>query len=85
MNPLNQITKQVSDLIASMTPAARIMAGLLFATIVVSLGWIITVQQSTSYEFMLGGHVFTEEELKRVEQAFRRCRFAGLRTRRAAY
>ena len=70
MNPLNQITKQVSDLIASMTPAARIMAGLLFATIVVSLGWIITVQQSTSYEFMLGGHVFTEEELKRVEQAF---------------
>lgn len=53
-----------------MTPAARIMAGLLFATIVVSLGWIITVQQSTSYEYLLGGQVFTDDQLKRVEEAF---------------
>lgn len=70
MNPLNQFTKQISDLIASMTPSARIMAGLLFATIVVSLGWIISVQQSTSYEYLLGGSTMTEEQLIRAERAF---------------
>ena len=70
MNPLNQITKQISELIASMTPQARIMAGLLFATIVVSLGWIVSVQQSTSYEYLLGGKPMTEEQLLRFEQAF---------------
>ena len=70
MNPLNQITKQISDLIASMTPSSRIMAGLLFATIVVSLGWIISVQQSTSYEYLLGGSPLTEEQLTQAEQAF---------------
>lgn len=70
MNPLNQITKQISDLIASMTPSARIMAGLLFATIVVSLGWIVSVQQTTSYEYLLGGSPMNEEQLLRAEQAF---------------
>ncbi len=70
MNLFNQITKQISDLIMSMTPTARIMAGLMVATIVVSLGWLVTVQQSTRYEFLLGGKVFTEGELVRIEQAF---------------
>ncbi|MDX1930871.1 MAG: hypothetical protein SFV81_30380 [Pirellulaceae bacterium] len=70
MNPLNQFTKQVSELIASMTPQARIMAGLLFATIVVSLGWIVSVQQSTSYEYLMGGATMTEEQLTRAERAF---------------
>ncbi len=70
MNPLNQFTKQISELIASMTPQARIMAGLLFATIVVSLGWIVSVQQSTSYEYLLGGATMTEEQLVRAERAF---------------
>jgi flagellar M-ring protein FliF len=70
MNPLNQITKQISELIASMTPAARIMAGLLFATIVVSLGWIVSLQQGNSYEYLLGGQVMTESELKKAEQSF---------------
>lgn len=70
MNPLNQFTKQISELIASMTPASRIMAGLMFATIVISLGWIVTVQQSTTYEYLLGGQVFTADELNRIEEAF---------------
>ncbi len=70
MNPLNQITKQISELIASMTPSARIMAGLLFATIVISLGWIVSVQQTTSYEYLLGGGPMNEEQLLRIEQAF---------------
>ena len=70
MNPLNQVTKQISELVASMTPSARIMAGLLFATIVVSLGWIISVQQSTSFEYLLGGSTMTEEQLIRAERAF---------------
>jgi flagellar M-ring protein FliF len=70
MNPLNQISKQISELIASMTPAARIMAGLMFATVVVSLGWIVSVQQNSSYEYLFGGQVMTESELKQFETAF---------------
>lgn len=70
MNPLNQFTKQITELFTSMTPSARVMAGLLFTTIVVSLGWIFSVQQSTSYEYLLGGSTMTEEELIRVERAF---------------
>jgi len=70
LNPLNQITKQISDLIASMTPTARIMAGLMFTTILVSLGWILSVQQTIKYEYLLGGQVFTEDQLKYAEQAF---------------
>ncbi len=46
------------------------MAGLMFATIVISLGWIVTVQQSTTYEYLLGGQVFTADELNRIEEAF---------------
>ncbi len=53
-----------------MTPSARIMAGLMFATIVVSLGWILSVQQTTKFEYLLGGQVFSEEQLKLAEQAF---------------
>lgn len=70
MNPLNQVTKQLSELLASMTPSSRIMAGLLFATIIISLGWILSVQQSTSYEYLFGGSTMTDEQLIQVEKAF---------------
>lgn len=70
MNTLSQIGKQISEVFTTMTPASRIMAGLMLAVVVISLGWIINVQQTSSYEYLFGGQIFSEYELKRAEQAF---------------
>ena len=40
MKWLSAIGQQLNDLLASMTPASRIMAGLMLAVVVVSLGWM---------------------------------------------
>lgn len=76
MNALNEFGKQIGDLFKSMTPASRIMAGLMLGVIVVSLGWIVGAQQSSEYEYLLGGRSFTEGELADLEEAFSN---AGLR------
>ncbi len=53
-----------------MTPSARIMAGLMLGVIVISLGWIVGSQSSSTYETLLGGVVLTNAELDRIETAF---------------
>ncbi len=35
-----------------------------------SLGWIVSTSQATSTEYLFGGAVFTDDELKRAEEAF---------------
>ncbi len=70
MNALSNLGKQISDLLVSLTPQARIMAGLMVGVIVVSLGWIVSSQQSSSYEYLLGGIHFSDTQLDRVETAF---------------
>ncbi len=71
MNFLNEIGKQIRDLFASMTPSARIMAGLMVAVVVVSLGWILSGGASgPKTEYLLGGRTATDQELSSMEQAF---------------
>ncbi len=70
MNALTQIGKQLSELFNSLTPSARIMAGLMLGVIVVSLGWIVSTESSGDYESLLGGNTFTNAELDRIEIAF---------------
>lgn len=71
MNFLNEIGKQIRDLFASMTPSARIMAGLMIAVVVVSLGWILSGGASgTKTEYLLGGRTATDQELSSMEVAF---------------
>ena len=71
MNFLNEIGKQIRDLFASMTPSARIMAGLMVAVVVVSLGWILSGGASgPKAEYLLGGSTATDQELSSMEQAF---------------
>jgi flagellar M-ring protein FliF len=71
MNWLSDLGKQIQDLFASMTPSARIMAGLMLGVIVVSLGWISTVGTgSGSYEYLFGGRDFSDAELTSWEAAF---------------
>jgi flagellar M-ring protein FliF len=68
---MNNIGNQIRDLFASMTPASRIMAGLMIAVVVVSLGWIASGGASgTKYEYLFGGRTFTDSELSTWEGAF---------------
>lgn len=69
MNALNKLGEQIRELFNSMTAPARIMAGLMVGVIVISLGWILSVQQSSDYEYLLGGRYFSDDELARAEQA----------------
>jgi flagellar M-ring protein FliF len=69
MGTLEKITVQIRELFASMTPSARIMAGLMAGVIVVSLGWIVSFQQTSQMEFLFGGEVFRDDELKVAEKA----------------
>jgi flagellar biosynthesis/type III secretory pathway M-ring protein FliF/YscJ len=70
MNWLNDIGKQVRDLFASMTPSTRIMAGLMLAVVVVSLGWISMSGTTSDHEYLFGGRDFSETELSSWEAAF---------------
>ena len=70
MNALSQIGKQLSDLLSSLTPSARLMAGLMVGVIVVSLGWIISTESTGNYESLLDGITLTNAELDRIEMAF---------------
>lgn len=70
MNILTDFGTQIAKLFESMTPSARIMAGLMVGVIVVSLGWIFTAQQSTNHQYLFGGRDFSDAELDSMEAAF---------------
>ncbi len=69
MGALEGFVKQIRELLNSMTPSARIMAGLMAAVIVVSLGWIVSTQQSNRTEYLLGGQSFSDDQLNKIESA----------------
>ena len=73
---LSQFGKQIADLVASMTPSARIMAGLMAGVIVVSLGWILSTESTPSMEPLLGSS-FTYDELARMEGALSQASLRG--------
>ncbi|HEX4148313.1 MAG TPA: hypothetical protein VHY20_04970 [Pirellulales bacterium] len=70
MDFLNQAMAQVADLFRSMTPAARIVAGLLLAVVVISLAYLFNHQMAAGDSFLLGGQSFTSAELSAMEAAF---------------
>ncbi|MBN2294253.1 MAG: hypothetical protein JXM70_17630, partial [Pirellulales bacterium] len=69
MDFLNKTFAQINDLFRSMTPGARITAGLLLAVVVISLGYLFTYQISSSDTYLLGGQVFKPEEFSRIQAA----------------
>jgi flagellar M-ring protein FliF len=76
MDFLNQAYAQLADLFRSMTPAARITAGLLLAVVVISLVYLVGFRTSGSDEYLLGGQAFSERELARMEGAFSKAKLA---------
>lgn len=70
MDFLNKAYAQLTDLFRSMTPGARITAGLLLAVVVVSLGYLFNSHVSGPDADLLGGMSFSASDLPAVEAAF---------------
>ncbi|RMF37844.1 MAG: hypothetical protein D6753_16780, partial [Planctomycetota bacterium] len=68
MNVVTQVAKQIGELFSSLTPASRLLAALLLAVTVLSLGWILAAGQGASKTYILG--MMTPEEIHRAEKAF---------------
>ncbi|OHB84488.1 MAG: hypothetical protein A2V98_19045 [Planctomycetes bacterium RBG_16_64_12] len=70
MDFLNKSLAQLKDLFLSMTPGARITAGLLLAVVVISLGYLFTHEIAGPELYLLSGEAFSNSELNNMEQAF---------------
>jgi len=69
MDFLNQAINQVSDLFRSMTPGARITAGLLLAVMVISLGYLFQYQTAAPDDFLFAGQFLTDGQINQMEAA----------------
>jgi len=70
MDFLNKSLAQLKDLFLSMTPAARITAGLLLAVVVISLAYLFTHDIAGPEVYLLSGESFSINELNNMEEAF---------------
>ncbi|MBN1853569.1 MAG: hypothetical protein JW829_12630 [Pirellulales bacterium] len=70
MDTLNRSYAQVRDLFLSMTPAARITAGLLCIAVVISLGYLFHQGTAGPDGFLFGGERLSRNQLDRIEGAF---------------
>lgn len=77
MDFLNKSFAQISDLFKSMTPGARLTAGLLLVVIVVSLGFLFQRQSSGPDAFLMGGEPFPASQLADIESAFGKANLTG--------
>jgi flagellar M-ring protein FliF len=69
MDFLNKASTQFVDLFRSMTPAARLTAGLLAAVIVVALVMLFQFKNESADDYLLGGRPFMAGELTAVQRA----------------
>ncbi len=69
MDFVNQTINQLRDLFASMTPGARLTAGLLLAVVVVSLGYLVNQGTSGPDEYLFGAEPLTSTQIARMEGA----------------
>jgi flagellar M-ring protein FliF len=69
MNYLNQLFEQARSLVMSMTPGARILAGLMLVAIALSTTFLVKDIQQAEMELLFNGHVFKESELQLAETA----------------
>ncbi len=69
MDFLNKALAQVSELFRSMTPGARVTAGLLLAVVVISVGYLFKQSTAGPDAFLFGGEMLPDSELTRIEAA----------------
>jgi flagellar M-ring protein FliF len=70
MDVFNRLVTQLNDLFKSMSPGARITAGLLLVAVVVSLGYLFNAQSGGAEAYLLNGQSFTADEMAAMEGAF---------------
>src|SRR3954470_18519956 len=69
MDFLNKSFAQVSELFRTMTPGARVTAGLLLAVVVVSVGYLFQHSASGPDTYLFGGEPISSGQLDRIEAA----------------
>jgi len=79
MDFLNNSLAQVSELFRSMTPGARITAGLLLAVVVVSVGYLFNQGTAGPDAYLFGGQPLGDGELTRMEGALGQAGLAAVR------
>src|SRR5262245_11236956 len=77
MDFLNKSIAQVSELFRSMTPGARLTAGLLLAVVIVSFGYLFKQGTSGPDAYLFGGEPLPEGQLNRVEAAIAQAKLSG--------
>jgi flagellar M-ring protein FliF len=77
MDFLNKSIAQVSELFRSMTPGARVTAGLLLAVVVVSVGYMFRQSTAGADAYLFGGEALPESQLTRIEAAIAQARLSG--------
>src|SRR5688500_5964225 len=77
MDFLNKSFAQVSELFRSMTPGARLTAGLLLAIVVVSMGYLFRQGAAGPDAYLFGGEPLPEGQLTRVEAAIAQAGLSG--------
>lgn len=70
MDLITPLLTQVTDLFKSLSPGARLLAGLLIVAIVISLGFLFSQPFSGGEDYLLGGVGFSASELPAMEAAF---------------
>jgi flagellar M-ring protein FliF len=77
MDFLNKSIAQVSELFRSMTPGARLTAGLLLAVVVVSMGYLFRQGAAGPDAYLFGGEPLPDGQLTRVEAAIAQAGLSG--------
>src|SRR5947209_1858796 len=77
MDFLNKAIAQITDLFRSMTPGARITAGLLLAVLVVSLGYLFNHQSSSPDDYLMSGDPIPSAQLPAIYEAFAKAKLSG--------
>lgn len=70
MDFLNKSFAQIKDLFEGMTPGSRILAGLLLAVVVVSLGYLVTSGVNAGETYLFENRVFDSNETAAMQVAF---------------
>ena len=70
MDFLSKAASELSDIFKSMTPGARITAGLLLVMIVISLIYLVVFQGSGADRYLFGSREFSDEDIATMQRAF---------------
>ncbi|MGI9456508.1 MAG: hypothetical protein ACR2NU_08095 [Aeoliella sp.] len=77
MDIINTLSAQLRDLFQSMTPGARITAGLLLAVVVVSMGFLFQQGAAAPDEYLFGGEPLAMSQISRMEAAMAEAGLSG--------